>query len=757
MWTRAAGSSACAVGSFSPALVESVELSNVETNCQPHISGIYTKNEQIVNERPTYTQPGEENAFNLHIYHLDGKWRLSPIMESVYNMAYITSDSATLFAGNWQVYCNDAFYLSSMFFRLYDNADACEACPVTFTTVAGGNTSASDRVCNAGKSPHVVEYVEISMNESEVLCIPHVSGIYTKNQQVLNGRPTYTKPEGVDFSDYHVYYLDGYWAISSPDIGSFNIRAHSTNMSATVPLGNWQVVCSGNMQISSMAFRLYDEFESCIQCPLGKFKEMPGNTECEACPAPQTTAAEGSASPSDCSCAAGSSSVATEHVELSNVESVCQAFISGIYTKNELIMNNRATYTKPASANAVARHIYHVNAYWRLSSTMGANSVNAYQPGASGTLPLANWKVHCKTPSSSQFQDSSMVFRLYDVYSACEQCPVGKIKDTVGFAACESCPADQTTAGEGSARAQDCICDAGFSPGHDEGGVACAQCPAGTFKGAVGGAACETCPINQTTAAEGSTSPRNCLCAPGFSSQHVDIVKISGGEPCQSSINGLYAQTPAMFNDKPTYAKTVWVNSTCLYIFFVANYWAVATSIGDVSGRAHVQTTTTSPTVPMGNWNVLCGASFQNSSIVISLHAAPACEQCPTGKFSNSLNATCAECPARSTTAAPASTSAGHCLCNAGYTGDAALACTACMPGTFKEGAGAMVCENCSTGQYSSAEASASCSMCPPQSTTAGMGSPSEHDCVCNAGYTMLPSVGCAFCDQPAQYSIEIG
>jgi len=79
------------------------------------------------------------------------------------------------------------------------------------------------------------------------------------------------------------------------------------------------------------------------------------------------------------------------------------------------------------------------------------------------------------------------------------------------------------------------------------------------------------------------------------------------------------------------------------------------------------------------------------------------------------------------------------------------------MPGTFKEGPGAMVCENCSTGQYSSADASASCSMCPALSTTAGMGSPSEHDCVCTTGYTMLQSVGCTFCDEPAQYSIEIG
>jgi len=73
-----------------------------------------------------------------------------------------------------------------------------------------------------------------------------------------------------------------------------------------------------------------------------------------------------------------------------------------------------------------------------------------------------------------------------------------------------------------------------------------------------------------------------------------------------------------------------------------------------------------------------------------------------------------------------------------------------------------MLCEKCPVGQYISVGAGVKCSPCPASATTAGTGSMSEHDCVCNAGYSMIPVTGggqqaCTRCDEAAEYSIDIG
>ena len=144
-------------------------------------------------------------------------------------------------------------------------------------------------------------------------------------------------------------------------------------------------------------------------------------------------------------------------------------------------------------------------------------------------------------------------------------------------------------------------------------------------------------------------------------------------------------------------------------------------------------------------------------SACVTCALSDACVTCPTSKTNittaNTEPVDCGPCQSNSNL----DTNGGACICDAGYSG---LSCAPCVAGTSKEGAGAMVCEKCPVGQYISVGASVTCSPCPASATTAGTGSMSEHDCVCNAGYSMLPDGprrACTLCDEAAEYSIEIG
>ena len=645
--------------------------------------------------------------------------------------------------------------------------------------------AAGSIACDAGMSPEYVEHVEVSINDNEALCQPHISGIYRKTQQVLNGRPTYSKQKGEDFDEYHIYYVDTYWGVSFREMGGVGVRAYIHSSLATVPSGNWNVGCLGNAQLSSLIFRLYDEFESCTQCPAGKFKEMAGNTECEvcptgqfndmagiteceACPAPQTTAGEGSTSASDCLCVAGSLAVFVDIASVSG-GGQCQSTLDGQFTKNEAQYNGRPSYSSPGGVLHIY-YIYNNNHLWLISRSMGSTMAMALSNSASTTVPLSNWDVRCGTGTG--WTSSAVAIRLHTDFDACETCPTGTFLAIPGDAACKSCPGGQTTAAEGTTSAQDCMCAAGSSPAYVEQAVVsggnpcqgpingvytrndalynarptyskpgpgarhiyyvfrpstqrylwvispsigavvfnaicqtnstmvplqnwqvacvsgqgfvdstvaisvqtpfdtCAQCATGTFKDMLENTECERCPAGETTASEGSTSAQDCLCAPGFSPAYVEQAVVSGGNPCQGPINGVCTRNNALYNARPTYSKPGPGARHIYYVFRPSTQrylWVISPSIGAVVFNAICQTNSTM--VPLQNWQVACvsGQGFVDSTVAISVqNTIDTCEQCPTGKFSNSLNALCAECPAHSTTAAPASASASHCLCNVG-------------------------------------------------------------------------------------------
>jgi DNA-binding beta-propeller fold protein YncE len=132
--------------------------------------------------------------------------------------------------------------------------------------------------------------------------------------------------------------------------------------------------------------------------------------------------------------------------------------------------------------------------------------------------------------------------------TACTACAAGEYKSTNGSAACSlcaggtysgaiagnsgtvcmSCP-NHSSSPRGSSHVSNCTCEAGYA---GQGGGACAECPAGTYKRSDGSGpcancargkyssslaqtACTACPADQTFSPEGSANAAACQCQPG--------------------------------------------------------------------------------------------------------------------------------------------------------------------------------------------------------------------------------------------------
>ena len=135
-----------------------------------------------------------------------------------------------------------------------------------------GTGAAGSIVCGAGESPEYVEHVELS--NVELSCQAHLNGVYRENAQIIDERPTYTKPGTAGSANRHIYHLNGEWLLS-PVMGSTAIDAFKQSDSLTVPVDLWSVSCDTIFQGSAMIFCLYDNFGACEQCSAGKFKGMP--------------------------------------------------------------------------------------------------------------------------------------------------------------------------------------------------------------------------------------------------------------------------------------------------------------------------------------------------------------------------------------------------------------------------------------------------------------------------------------------------
>ena len=482
----------------------------------------------------------------------------------------------------------------------------------------------------------------------------------------------------------------------------------------------------------------------CTACPVGAFKNFTGPGDCTACPAFTSTSAHASAAASDCACMPGyfgerEACAPCPHdtfkAELGGQN--CTACREHSVTLNDTQTEESAClcdrfYGTTGSGDKTC--VLCPDAQFKF--VVGDEPCQPC-PGNTATVPGDRARCQCRKGSEGSADDA-----------ACAVCPANFYKDTTGIGNCTACPALSVTSGDDApfiARAQ-CHCPEGYA-GDAALGEECVACLMGTFKNTLGNASCTDCPANQTTVAEASTLPEECLCNVTFGR----VSPVDGGsgdlvceacevgkkqkqisdnvcrdcEPGSSTVNGgvecvcLSGYSGAL-NDAPCDACA-------------AGTFKSARGIGNCT--ACPPNTSTLQDAAVLPEECLCVAGM-------FLNESGACVPCPANTFKAGLGDAAGNCTACgvNAVAAPGSTREEACQCDIGfeYTESDAGHCTACPIGKVKSLADNTACE-----------------ACPAHSTTLANQSTSIHDCKCNPGFSHN-GTACVQCP-PDTFNAEYG
>ena len=248
--------------------------------------------------------------------------------------------------------------------------------------------------------------------------------------------------------------------------------------------------------VCQQGFTRVGEFETCVSCLPGQYKDTTGDGECLQCPLNSISTTRFEAI-DDCFCPKGFSGADG---------TVCAPCAAGTY-----------------------------------KNTDGPSECAACPPHTSS--PLNSSRFHdCKcVPGYEQTTDNAL----------CSACPVGKFKTHSGNGICTSCGEHTQTATNASVSRDACACKPGFTDGdisikmvdgkcvsmcgpgsyYDQDFDRCEPCAEGTYKTASGSQPCTECTAPRNFTTPGAVSEMNCTCAAGEMSYHrnntVRVVHVS--------------------------------------------------------------------------------------------------------------------------------------------------------------------------------------------------------------------------------------
>lgn len=255
----------------------------------------------------------------------------------------------------------------------------------------------------------------------------------------------------------------------------------------------------------------------------------------------------------------------------------------------------------------------------------------------------------------------------------------------------------------------DCICDAGYLRQAD-------VCSPGTAPFYYTEGVQRTCPANMLTITNLAPSALSCVCEPGFEITNGVCTRCRLGEFKEAAGNETCTDCAAGTISNFTGATSCFTCPENTY------------SLSGDSACTDCRDNSQSPPGTTSGTGCLCNAGYE-------LYLD--CVACASGTFKDTVSSvdTCTPCAADKTSPV-ASTSVDACVCNAGFTGpDGAEACSACLPGTYKEATGSAACETCAEDTYSDTSAATVCTECIANSSSVS-GSDSVDDCVCDLSFT---------------------
>ena len=255
----------------------------------------------------------------------------------------------------------------------------------------------------------------------------------------------------------------------------------------------------------------------------------------------------------------------------------------------------------------------------------------------------------------------------------------------------------------------DCICDAGFLRQGD-------VCNEGTAPFYYTEGIQRSCPTNMLTITDLAPSILSCVCKPGFEITNGVCTRCPLGEFKEAAGNETCTDCAAGTISNFTGATSCFICPANTY------------SLSGDSACTDCRDNSQSPPGTTSGTGCLCNAGYE-----LDLE----CVACASGTYKDTVSSmdTCTPCAADKTSPV-ASISVDACVCNAGFTGpDGAEACSACLPGTYKEATGSAACENCAEDTYSDTSAATVCTECIANSSSVS-GSDSVDDCVCDLSFT---------------------
>lgn len=294
---------------------------------------------------------------------------------------------------------------------------------------------------------------------------------------------------------------------------------------------------------------------------------------------------------------------------------------------------------------------------------------------------------------------------------------------------CSICPFMRTTDAEGSTSIDECVCEE-RSEQPEGGRFPSCVCMIGYFyASAIQTPQCNKCPSNATTFQADSRSPSDCVCIPGSNGDGLTDCLLCSPGSYAPSYNLTECLLCPQFSTSPEGSIDI-AACECIEGHELVNGTCQACPIGQYKNTTGNHTCTECPSgaTTDGNASVVlsdcrCSLGYYASS------TGTECAACQIGEYADDLGSTdCKLCSATSppsspgftTTPGKGSTSIDDCVCEVGYAGSAAVACTPCPNATFKE-----------------VPSNGECTLCP-NGTTGPQGSNSIHQCECQG--STIPS-----------------
>lgn len=391
---------------------------------------------------------------------------------------------------------------------------------------------------------------------------------------------------------------------------------------------------------------------SCVDCPVGTYNSIPGNTTCGSCPGGYTTSGTGATS-----------------------ESACYK-IGTYYCLPYYNTSTRdcATWNRNMPGCAVdwqEKTSGCVNYPSGGCLCDGGAKPGYYWPSGQATNPIACPEGHYCTGGYDAPKPCPKGQYAGIGQSTCSFCPKAHYADTEGSATCKACSTDQTTDSTGSTSSSQChVCPSGTSLSgteclsisckkgyyYDSEFGGCVICPKGTYQFEEGATMCIDCPTGTYNDKTGATSRLDCIACPKGTAS--PLFQGQSPEACKACKAGYYSDKEGAASCEicPTGKYSSGEKSTSCSA--CPTGWTTLGAGATSSGEC------TEPTKTCNDGDYYEGGDC---------HACPAgtyaksgdtsCTKCPKNTYSDADGAAeCTPCPSGQFTNTIGSTSASACL-----------------------------------------------------------------------------------------------